>query len=226
MKNDIQQLIKGFSSVPCLKVIPPETIKMALASDLIDIKRTGRNEIIHFDGDDCDHMAVILDGSIVVERIDETGHLMAVTEFGKGQSIGANLVFSSSPYYPMTVSAREPVTMVCLKKQLLSDLCTGNEDFLQYFLRIISDHTLVLGNKIKYHVNSSIRAKIIAYLNRLYMNQRSYDIVMNMSKTDLALRMGVQRTSLSRELQKMRDEGLIEFERRQITILDKKLISR
>lgn len=213
-----------FKTLPCLKTIPPGTIERAMTAKQMMVTDYGKNEIIHFDGDECDAMEVIIYGNVVVERIDQEGHLMTVTEFGPGQSIGANLVFSGSPYYPMTVTAKKPTRLVYLKKDLLSDLCTGNEDFLLFFLKTISDHTLVLGNKIKYHVNSSIRAKIIAYLNRQYMSQKGYAIKMSLSKSALAERMGVQRTSLSRELQKMRDEGLIDFDRHTIRVLDHDLL--
>ncbi|NLZ83309.1 MAG: winged helix-turn-helix domain-containing protein, partial [Clostridiales bacterium] len=44
-------------------------------------------------------------------------------------------------------------------------------------------------------------------------------IKLNMTKKALAERIGVQRTSLSRELAKMRAEGLILFDKDAITIL-------
>lgn len=218
-------IVEVIHDIPCLRVIPQGKLHSALSCDQISIKRYGKNEIIHYDGDPCDQMEVIIEGEVAVERIDEEGHLMTVTDFSRGQSIGSNLVFSSTPFFPMTVSAKQPVTMACLKKEILSDLCASNEDFLKFFLQIISDHTLVLGNKIKYHVNSSIRAKIIAFLNRQYMEQKALTLDMKLSKTALAERMGIQRTSLSRELQKMRDEGLIDFNRRSISIRDSSVLN-
>jgi len=45
-----------------------------------------------------------------------------------------------------------------------------------------------------------------------------------MSKKSLAERIGAERTSLSRELRKMKDEDLITYNNKYITVLDKKLI--
>ncbi|NCB72673.1 MAG: helix-turn-helix domain-containing protein, partial [Clostridia bacterium] len=44
------------------------------------------------------------------------------------------------------------------------------------------------------------------------------------SKKELAENFGIQRTSLSRELNKMRKDNLIEFDSASITILDDSLI--
>ena len=41
---------------------------------------------------------------------------------------------------------------------------------------------------------------------------------MNISKKELAERLGVQRTSLSREVNKMKNDGLLEYNARTITL--------
>ena len=51
--------------------------------------------------------------------------------------------------------------------------------------------------------------------------QNSNIIKLNMTKKALAERIGVQRTSLSRELAKMREDGLIEFTPVSISLLYK-----
>ncbi len=48
--------------------------------------------------------------------------------------------------------------------------------------------------------------------------QKSTAVKVGISKKDLAQRMEVQRSSLSRELNKMRKDGLIEFDSKTITL--------
>ena len=93
------------------------------------------------------------------------------------------------------------------------------------FLKLISDNTILLGDKIKYFANRSIRDSITAFLNQQCQAQKSRKINLNMTKKALAERIGVQRTSLSRELQKMKKEGLIDFDSTTITILQSELLS-
>ena len=68
-------------------------------------------------------------------------------------------------------------------------------------------------------MNRTIRECIISYLNYESKKQESSTIKLEITKKALAERIGVQRTSLSRELARMRDEGLIDFDSESIKVL-------
>ncbi|NLM46621.1 MAG: winged helix-turn-helix domain-containing protein [Firmicutes bacterium] len=65
----------------------------------------------------------------------------------------------------------------------------------------------------------TIREKIIDYLEHESRRQHSRQILLPCTKKELAEQIGVQRTSLSRELARMRADGLIEYNARSITLL-------
>ena len=172
-----------------------------------------KNNIVHFVGEVCENLEIILSGEVVVERIDESGKLMTIAEFFNGDILGGNLLFSKNPYYPMTVTAKKATIILEISKIQLFDLFAGSLDFLKSYLAYISDHSVILGDRIKHYVNRTIRECIISYLDYESKKQESSTIKLTISKKALAERIGVQRTSLSRELAKMRNEGLIEFDK-------------
>jgi Mn-dependent DtxR family transcriptional regulator len=49
-------------------------------------------------------------------------------------------------------------------------------------------------------------------------------IILSLSKKEFAEKIGVQRTSVSRELAKMRREGLIQYDRQTMTILEMRIL--
>ena len=102
---------------------------------------------------------------------------------------------------------------------MLFELICNNPIFLRTYLELISDRTFILGDKIKHYINKTIRESIMNYLNYESKKQNSNHIKLNITKKALAERIGVQRTSLSRELAKMRAEGLIEFDSVSIKLL-------
>jgi len=177
------------------------------------VKSYEKNNIVHSVGDICENLEIILSGEVVVERIDESGKLMTIAEFFDGDILGGNLLFSKSPYYPMTVTAKKATIILELSKGQLFELFTSSLDFLKSYLAYISDHSVILGDRIKHYVNRTIRECIISYLDYESKKQESSTIKLTISKKALAERIGVQRTSLSRELAKMRNEGLIEFDK-------------
>ncbi len=182
------------------------------------------NTVIYFEGEKCRSMDIILRGCILIQKIDEKGNILTITEFGPGNSIGGNLLFSENPLYPMTVIAKDEVTLFNINKHLVLELCHNNKSFLVEYLKSISDKAAILTNKIKTISMKSIRETIIDFLTYEYTIQGTTKIKLSMSKKELAERFGIQRTSLSRELAKMRKDGLISYDANFITIKNRSLI--
>ena len=119
----------------------------------------------------------------------------------------------------MASIAREDTVILEIEKNLLFDLLAESPSFLRTYLEFVSDRTFILGDKLKHYVNKSIRECVLNYLEYESKIQNSSHIKLNMTKKALADRIGVQRTSLSRELAKMRDDGIIVFDSSSITLL-------
>ncbi len=207
--------------IDLMKSITPQEIESYLIEGSCKITQYKKNNIVHFVGEVCSKLEIILSGKVVIERIDESGNLMTIAEFLGGDVLGGNLMFSKNPYYPMTVTAKEATLILEINKDRLFRLFSDNHEFLSSYLEYVSDHTVILGDRIKHYVNRTIRESIISYLNFEAKKQNSSIIKLSMTKKALAERIGVQRTSLSRELAKMREDGLIEFNSVSVTLLNK-----
>ena len=205
--------------IDLIKSIKPQEIDSYLTEGSCKITQYGKNNIVHFVGEVCSKLEIILSGKVVIERIDESGNLMTIAEFFGGDVLGGNLMFSKNPYYPMTVTAKEATLILEINKDRLFSLFSDNHEFLKSYLEYVSDHTVILGDRIKHYVNRTIRESIVSYLDYECKKQNSNIIKLSMTKKALAERIGVQRTSLSRELAQMRAEGLIEFDSVSIKLL-------
>lgn len=143
---------------------------------------------------------------------------MTINIFQDGDVLGANLIFSSRNNYPMTVLAQSQVVILHLHKELILELCQMNRTFMIGLMKTISDKTLILTDKISAISMKSIRQCIIDFLRYESQIQKSQVIQLPSSKKELAQRFGIQRSSLSRELNKMRQDQMIDFNTKTITI--------
>jgi len=205
--------------LPVLNRLPATLMEEWTRTGKIALQRFQPGQIIHLDGDHCRGMEIILSGRVSVERIDESGDLMIINQFGPDDMIGGNLVFSRNPRYPMTIIAKTASTLVVLEKPLIFELCSQYPGFLEQFLVAISDNAMLLGDKIQHSVQRSLRESLTSYLKNMAMIQGSNLIQLPVTKKELAEQIGVQRTSLSRELQKKRNEGLLAYDSRTIQLL-------
>lgn len=182
---------------------------------VIDYKK---GAVIHFQNEKPGFLDVILTGTVVAQSIDEEGNVFTVSELSKGELIGLNLLFSQKSHYPLMIIAKTNTEIFHLKKTIIPELCMKNKEFLLLILRYLSDRSVFLTDKIKMMSGKSIRQMILDFLAYEHYNQNSLEIRLPISKKEMSEKFGIQRTSLSRELQKMRDEGLIEFDRNYIYI--------
>lgn len=163
-------------------------------------------------------MDIILNGKVAVQNIDENGNVLTINVYSERDIIGSNLIYSSRNYYPMTVVATTKLTILHLQRELILELCQSNVNFTVGLIKIISDRTIILTDKINSISLKTIRQCIIDFLRFEYHIQKSNVIKLNISKKDLAERLGIQRSSLSRELNKMRKDGLLEYDARTVTL--------
>ncbi len=182
------------------------------------IEKYSKGQIIHLQHEVCTSMDIILEGGVSVQKIEEEGNILKITVLSPGDSMGANLIFASRNTYPMTVVAEEESIILHIYRDLVLRLSRENDDFLIKLMKVISDKALVLTDKIDAISLKTIRDRIRDFLRYEYFIQDSPVIKLNISKKDLAERLGVQRSSLSRELNKMRRDGLLEYDARTITL--------
>ncbi len=201
-----------------LSCLSKEKVRSCLKDGSFHIRSYGKNNIIHFSGEVCRGLEVILSGHVSVERIDESGNLMTIAEFYCDELLGGNLLFSKSPYYPMTVTAKQATIIAEVDKERLLELFSDNPIFLRNYLEFVADHTSILGDRIKHYVGKTIRECVIAYLEHERRKQGMNSILLPITKKAWAERIGVSRTSLSRELSKMKKDGLIRYDAKTIEL--------
>ena len=206
-------------STTLIKSLSGEDILANLKSGKFKVTSYKKSSVVHFDGERCSKLEIILSGKVVVDRIGESGNLLTISEFYNDDILGGNLLFSKYPYYPMTVLTQLPTDILEIDRETLFELFCNNPIFLRTYLELTSDRAFILGDKIKHYINKTIRESIMNYLNYESKIQNSNRIKLNTTKKSLAEKIGVQRTSLSRELAKMRDDGLILFDTDSITLL-------
>ncbi len=214
-------LDKELRHLPLFAKLPEALLAEVLAPENSHVKKFAGQSMIHQAGDPCRNLEVILSGTVIVQNLDLHGTAVTVATFGKGETLGSNLLFSRRrPFYPMIVSAKSDVSLLSFSGEIILKVCREDSTFLLNFLAEISDKSQVLTGKIAVLAQKSLREKIWDYLRQEAQNQGNSDLTLPISKKEWAELLGVERPSLSRELSKMRQEKLITFKNRQIKLLD------
>lgn len=173
------------------------------------LKSYTKGEIVHYNTELCSDIDFLIKGSLEVEHLNEDGSRLIVRIFKPNDVIGINVTFSSNPYYIMNFVARENLTLLRIRKEVILEEMSQDKVLMSNILRNLSDNSLTIGSRIKNEFRVTIRNQLVTYLLSLYEKQSKNPVIIPISKTELAEHFGVSRTSISRELAKMEKEELL-----------------
>ena len=184
------------------------------------VEKYSKGEIIAQEDESCSSIGLVLEGMVNIERIYPSGKGIIMKKLGPGDVFGEALIFSYTTTYPATVMAVSNCTVLYLNKSEVMKLFSLSNEILQNFMMLLSDKVVMLNNKIKSISLKNIRQKVVDYILQEYIIQKNLQVKLKLSKEEIASFIGIPRPSLSRELIKLRDEEIINFDRNTITILD------
>lgn len=202
------------------KMMDQSEIKEILDSFHILKKDFEKDQVIVLEGDECSFIGLILSGMIEVKKSSVSGKEYTITTLTQGDTFGEAVIFSSANTFPATIVSKTKTEIIFIPKHAIIEMCKKNEKFLYNFLNLLSDRILLLNTKLKENTLSTLRQKICNFLIEEYKKQKTTKLKLNFTKQELAKIFNVQRPSLSRELIKMKEEGLIDFWGKEIWIKD------
>lgn len=219
MKN-LNDIIQVMSKCILFTHFDENSLDNLLKSKNTYTKKYASGDVVFIENENCQHLSVILKGKIEIQKLDAEGNILTVSTLEEGNVFGENLLFGDRNMYPMSVVCKTSAEVIHISKEAIYELCEKDHEFLRQLLRILSNKAMALSSKLKQVSMKSLRQMICHFIMKKYNKTGDILINLNMTKKDWAEKLGVQRPSLSRELIKMKEDGLIDYDRKQIKILD------
>ncbi|MDY0288727.1 MAG: Crp/Fnr family transcriptional regulator [Sphaerochaeta sp.] len=207
------------TELPLFSSFTPTELERLFALQPYSIKSYTRNQMIAISGEKCTTLDILLQGSISLQSLDEEGRLFKAQVLERGDIYGATLLFGSSNRFPMTVVSEGPAEVLHLSKALVLCLCKENSLFTETLLQIVSDKAHALSTALTNLSSRTLKENLLCYLEDEAIRQGRRTIKLSITKKELAHRLGVERTSLSRAFALLRDEKVLTFTRDRITLL-------
>ncbi len=174
-----------------------------------------KNSIIAAAGNPFESMGILLKGEAALIKENAAGNRIIMAILKPGEIFGESAVFSRKSVWPATVAALGTCTVMFLPKQKIlgecANLCSWHRKIIENLLRDISDKTLMLNKKLEYLSMKSMRGKLSSFLLEQHKINGSLTFMLPMKRNELADYLNVSRPSMSREMSRMRDEGVIDF---------------
>lgn len=184
------------------------------------IKKYLKGNLVVLEDSKCEELGILRKGLLEVQSLYSSGKSLTLNRLKPAEIFGEIILFSKSNKFPSTIKAIEDSEIMFIKKAKLMNCLSNCHRFMENFLTLLSDRLVMLNKKIKMLTMENIRQKIGDFLREEYKKQKTLIIKIPLSRQEMAEHMGIQRPSLSRELSRMRKEGIIEFDKEFIVLKD------
>ena len=179
------------------------------------VKRYVKGSFIFSAGESAQKVGIVLNGSVHVIKEDYWGDATILTDIGPGGVFGEAFACAGRERLPVSVvSAQEcEVLLIDCKKMLAacSAACAYHGRLIQNLITILADKNILLTQKIDVLTRRTTREKLLAYLSAQAREAGDRKFHIPFNRQELAEYLSVDRSALSNELSKMRNEGILRF---------------
>ena len=165
----------------------------------------------------------MVDGNLHIQKDDYWGNRSILGQIAVGEMFGEAYVAPESGALLNDVVAIENSTVIFFDvKRIIttcSSACRFHSMVVQNIFYAISKKNRKLVQKLEHMSKRSTREKLISYLSEEAKRHNSSSFTIPFNRQQLADFLSVDRSAMSNELCKMRDEGLLEFEKNRFKLL-------
>ena len=220
----MDDLTKSLIKCVLFKSMETEEIHNLINSTSKNIKSFTSGDIIAVEGDSCDYLGIIINGDIEIHKSFASGKLVTINHFDAGNIFGEALVFSHEHKYPATVISTSTSTVMFISREEIIKIMTLDTRILNNFMGVLSNRILMLNQRLTNLSFDTLRKKIANILLIEYSRQNSNYLTMPYDRKKMSEMLNIPRPSLSRELSKMKEDGLIDFYKKEIKITNIKAL--
>ncbi len=187
------------------------------------LRRYRKGEYVFRQGEMLDAIMVLAEGCLHVQRDDYWGNRSIISVVGVSELFGeAYAVPGSGPVQNDVVAVEDSVVIAFDVRRVLttcSSACVFHSMAVNNLFRAIAEKNRQLVQKMDHISRRSTREKLISYLSAEAVRAGSGSFEIPLNRQQLADFLSVDRSAMSAELGRMRDEGLIQFEKNRFTLL-------
>ena len=181
-----------------------------------------KGDYVFREGERIDNITVLVKGKLLVQHDDFWGNRNIVNVIRVGEMFGEAYVAPESGSLLNDVIAEEDSAVIFFDVRKILTVCSTACRFhsmvIQNLFFAISEKNRKLVQKIGHMSKRSTRAKLLSYLSEEAKRQNSSHFTIPFTRQQLADFLCVDRSAMSNELCKMRDEGLLQFDKNQFTL--------
>ena len=179
-----------------------------------------KNEIVLKKIKNTNFIGIIINGLIQIIKTDYNGNRTIIEELGENEIFGSKLSSLNNDEY--SIIAKDETKIIIIDYDQIINKNSKSKyynQFIKNLLEIIVSSINEKNNRIEILTKKTIRNKLLEYFKIVSSKNKSKNIYLPFTFTDLADFLAIDRSAMSRELKYLKEEGFIEIKNKRITLL-------
>lgn len=218
----MDQSVKHVKS-PLFTGIRPEDMEGMLGCIGYHVRDYQKGEIISFEEENINHVGVVLTGAVDMLKEDVWGNRTMLVRSYPQDIFGETFACGEDSLSVVTFAAAEDSKVMflsfCRVMHTCTHACVFHQTLIENMVRLIARKNRELMRKVEVVSKRSLREKILAYLSIQSQSRNSNSFEIPLGRVEWAEYLCADRSALTRELAKMKEEGLIDYQRNFFKIL-------
>lgn len=208
---------------PLFKGIRKEDLSVMLSCIGYHIGTFQKGEIIAFEDENIRHIGILLSGAVDMIKEDLWGNKTMLVRMRKDELFGETFACGEDNLSVVTFMVSEDAKILFMPFDRVMHSCTMACKFhhrlIENMVHIIANKNRDLMRKVEVISKRTLREKILAYLSIQAQVHETRYFEIPLGRVEWAEYLCADRSALTRELAKMKEEGLIDYDRNCFRIL-------
>ena len=208
-------------NTPIFRGATAQQVQKMLGMLLPGIKNYVRGETICRAGETVSSLGIILTGRATIELCDAWGNRSIIERLEPGEVFAE--AYACLPGEPLMVSvtadALTRVMHIDVNRLLAMGLVPEQTMLTTNLVRIMARKNVTLSQRMMNISARTIRARLLSYLSQQAIRAGSNRFTIPFNRQELADYLGVERSALSAQMSKMKEEGLIDYRKNEFEVL-------
>ena len=182
-----------------------------------------KNDVILLAGTKVTSVGIMVEGHAQITRDDAEGNRAILSELEKADLFAEAYVAAGSMEIPVTVIATTDCRIVWIPFSKIVGMCSTACDFhrtlVQNMMRVIAMKNIMMNEKMRILSCKTTKEKLITYLSDYSERVGKNKFKIPFTRNELADFLSVDRSAMSRELSRLRDEGFLNYHKNEFELL-------
>lgn len=182
-----------------------------------------KNEFVLRAGVSAPVTGLVRAGALQIIKEDYWGNRAIIEIAGPGDLFGEAFSCAEIPTVPVSVVAARQSRVLFFDYSKLLTVCPASCPFhlrvIKNMTKILARKNMLLMQKMEHITKRTTREKLLSYLSTQAFLKKSSSFDIPFNRQELADYLSVDRSAMSAELSRMREEGLIRFQKNHFTLI-------